>query len=186
MIRGNLEEGDRCCRKILIYGVTGAGKTSLATRLSRLTGIPCHLVDDMAFGPNWVPTDDEDQVRAIEVIVTQDEWILDTAYGKWIDVPLSRVDLVIGLDYSRFFTFQRLFCRTFRRIFTGEPCCGGNRESLRLALSRKSILLWHFQSYSRKRQRMRDWYEQGSPRTLLFRSPRELDQWIVHEFPSRS
>jgi len=35
--------------------------------------------------------------------------VLDTAYGAWLDVVLPRVDLVVGLDYPRWFFLQRVF-----------------------------------------------------------------------------
>jgi adenylate kinase family enzyme len=165
-------------RRILIYGVTGSGKTTLAKRLSRITGIPCHLVDDLAYTDNWTQTSDEFQTAAILDIVRQDEWILDTAYGKWVDIPLQRAELIVGLDYPRHVSLARLLRRTVTRIVTGEPVCNNNRESLRLQLSRQSIILWHFKSFSRKRSRMRSWSKNPSARILLFDSPRKTEAWL--------
>jgi adenylate kinase family enzyme len=165
-------------RRILIYGVTGAGKTTFAKRLGERTGIPFHHVDDLTFEPGWKQVSDEGQREAIGRIVEGDEWILDTAYGKWIDLPLSRVQLVLGLDYPRWLSLWRLLARTVHRAVTGEPVCNNNRESLRLALSRESIILWHFRSFSRKRARMRAWAAAGEPPTILFKHPREAAEWL--------
>ena len=35
--------------RILVYGVTGSGKTFLAERISAATGIPWHAVDDLTW-----------------------------------------------------------------------------------------------------------------------------------------
>ena len=41
-------------RRVLIYGVTGSGKTTLAKELSELTSLPWYSVDDMTWEPGWV------------------------------------------------------------------------------------------------------------------------------------
>lgn len=33
-------------RRVIVYGVTGSGKTDLARRIASLTGLPWHSVDD--------------------------------------------------------------------------------------------------------------------------------------------
>jgi len=47
--------------------------------------------------------------RRFAAVAAQDRWVLDTAYGAWLDVVLPRVDLVVGLDYPRWFFLQRVF-----------------------------------------------------------------------------
>lgn len=166
-------------KRILIYGVTGSGKSTFAARLSDATGIPWHPVDDLAFEGNWQPTTEEFQRGKIEVICAGEEWILDTAYGKWIEVPLDRVDLIIGLDYPRWLSLGRLIRRTFSRAWTKTPVCNGNIETFVKAVSRDSIILWHFKSFRRKRDRIRGWAAQtGGPATLVFRSPKQSEAWL--------
>jgi adenylate kinase family enzyme len=40
-------------RRILLYGVTGSGKTHLAARLSEKTSVPWYSVDDLSWMPGW-------------------------------------------------------------------------------------------------------------------------------------
>lgn len=168
------------CARILIYGVTGSGKTTLAARLSAATGLPWHSVDDLTFEAEWVPVPDEEQRRRISAICDGSEWILDTAYGKWIDLPLSRANLVVALDYPRFLSLYRLVKRTFRRVIDRQPICNGNRETFRQMLSRDSIILWHFKSFERKRQRIRAWSSRTpGPHVLRFTRPSQVELWMV-------
>lgn len=59
-------------KRILVYGVCGSGKTTLAWQISEATGIRWHSVDDLAFLPGWEPTTEEFQRAEIEKI-TADE-----------------------------------------------------------------------------------------------------------------
>lgn len=167
-------------QRILVYGVTGSGKTTLASQLSELTNIPWHEVDLLTFEPGWVEVPVELQRSKIEGICQGDSWILDSAYGKWLDIPLERVDLIIGLDLPRRVSFLRLFKRCIRRAVRREPVCNGNYESWRTMLSRKSLLLWHLKSFDRKRERIHKWSITQSPPTVPLRSDRDV-RLFLHE-----
>jgi adenylate kinase family enzyme len=164
--------------RILVYGVTGSGKSTLAERIAAALHLPCHLVDELTWEPGWVFVDEDEQRRRIEVICTQDRWVLDTAYGKWLDVPLSRVQLIVGLDYPRWLSLGRLLGRTAARIVDRKPICNGNVETLSGALSRDSIIVWHFRSFARKRARMRAWEQDGMP-MLRFTRPGDTERWLA-------
>jgi adenylate kinase family enzyme len=166
-------------RRILIYGVTGSGKSTLAARLAGATGIEWHSVDDLSWEPGWVAVPDDEQRRRIQRICEQPQWILDTAYGKWLDVPLGQAQLIAALDYPRWFSLQRLVRRTVTRIISRRLVCNGNRESWRQSLSRDAIIVWHFQSFRRKRARIRRWAgDPAGPPVLRFTSSRQTEQWL--------
>jgi adenylate kinase family enzyme len=162
--------------RILVYGVTGSGKSTAATRIAAATGLPLTLVDELTWLPGWVPVDGDEQRRVIGEIVRGERWVLDSAYGAWLDLVLPRVELVVGLDYPRWLSLARLVRRTVSSAITKEPHCNGNVESWRGIVDRDSIIRWHFRSFARKRRRMRAWADDPAmPRVVLVRHPRELE-----------
>lgn len=166
-------------QRILVYGVTGSGKTTAALRIAERYGRTPTLVDELSWEPGWRQVDTATQRERIAEITEQDEWLLDSAYGQWLDLVLPRAQLVIGLDYPRWRSLGRLLRRTTMRMVDRQPICNGNVETLRSTLSSESIIVWHFRSFTRKRARMRAWAnDPTAPRTLLFRTPREFEHWL--------
>jgi adenylate kinase family enzyme len=170
----------RQASRILIYGVTGSGKTTLAAAVAERTGLPWHAVDDLTWEPGWEQVPHGEQRSRISAICAAQQWVLDTAYSSWLDVVLPRAELVVGLDYPRWLSLRRVVRRTVVRIIDKRSICNGNVETIRGALSRESIIAWHFRSFKRKRTRMRAWAETGiDADVVLFKSPREAERWLA-------
>jgi adenylate kinase family enzyme len=169
-------------RRILVYGVTGSGKTTLASALGSRLGLPYHCMDDLTWDPGWHAVSEQVQRDRVREICATDDWVIDSAYGIWRDIPLARADLIVGLDLPRWLSFGRLLRRTVVNVVRHRSLCNGNYETWRSAfLSYESIMVWHCRSFKRKRQRMRAW--QADPEfpiaTVLLRSPREVDRWFA-------
>jgi adenylate kinase family enzyme len=165
--------------RIVVYGVTGSGKTVLAERISAATGIPWHAIDELTWEPGWSEVPLEEQRRRVSAICAGDRWILDTAYGRWLDIPLAHADLVVALDFPRRISLARLVRRTFVRVARQVAACNGNLESLHRIFSRDSIIVWHFKSFARKRERIRRWeLEPGPPSVVRLTSPRHVERWL--------
>ncbi len=160
--------------------MTGTGKSTLAKQLSNVLGVPYHSVDDLTFEANWVPVPPDEQRKRIQAICQGDSWILDSAYGVWLDVPVNNADCIVALDYPRLISLGWLVRRSLMRLVDGKPICNGNRETVWMLFSRKSIILWHFQSFSRKRARIRSWEgSSSSPPLIRLQSPNETKRWLL-------
>jgi adenylate kinase family enzyme len=166
-------------RRIIVYGVAGSGKSTLARRISGRTGLPYHPVDDLTWEPGWIEVPADVQRQRIAAICAGDNWVLDSAYMAWIDVPMARADLIVALDLPRWRCLARLLRRTLTRATLRTPICNGNTESWRDLFSRDSIIAQQFRSYPRKRRRIREWHtDPGMPPVLLLRSPRAVRAWL--------
>ncbi|MGH9124873.1 MAG: adenylate kinase [Acidimicrobiales bacterium] len=166
--------------RVLVYGVTGSGKTTLAGRLADRTGSPWFSIDEVMWLPGWQEVPAQQQRELVLTICAGERWILDAAYGKWLDIVLARADLIVALDYPRWISLGRLLRRTFVRIVTRPQVCNGNIETLRVSLARDSIIVWHFRSFARKRARIRAWAaDPGGPAVVRLTSPRAARLWLA-------
>jgi adenylate kinase family enzyme len=173
--------------RVLIYGVTGSGKTTLARQVAEKTGLPWHSVDDLTWEPGWISVPPAEQRRRIAAICAGERWIIDSAYSSWLDLVLARADLIVALDYPRWRSLAWLTRRTLTRAITRRPVCNGNTESFRQMLSRDSIIVWHFRSFARKRARMRAWAaDPAGPEVIRLTSPAATRRWLASLQPAGS
>lgn len=173
-------------RRILVYGVTGSGKSTAAERIAARAGLPVFLADGFCWEPGWTAVPEELQRERFATAVAGDGWVLDTVYSTSLEFVVPRAELIVALDYPRWLSLQRLVRRSVRRAITREQICNGNIETWRGLVAKDSILRWHFRSFARKRRRIRQWAAAiDGPRVLLMRWPRDLDRFIAGLAESR-
>jgi len=141
--------------RVWIVGPCGSGKSWLCERLASRRGVPAVHLDDLHHLPGWRQALPEELHAKVEAATRGPAWVADGSYGSVIADLRGRADLVVWLDLPFRVTFPRVVSRTFRRAFTGELCCNGNRESLVTAFLRKdSIFLWAITTHRRTRGRL--------------------------------
>ncbi len=132
-------------RRIVIWGATGSGKTSLAAEIARRLGLPHVELDAICWLPDWQekPLAEFRADVATALASHADGWVCDGNYSKVRDVVLAEADMVVWLHLPLHVSFWRLLKRTVRRGLRREGLWGTNYESLRLSFfSRDSLLLY--------------------------------------------
>ncbi|MFF7994644.1 adenylate kinase [Kitasatospora xanthocidica] len=120
-------------RRIVIAGISGAGKTTLAAALAGRLGVPHIEMDALYHGPGWTRRPEfEDDVRGL---TEGPGWICDAQY-HWIvgDVLGTRADTFVWLDLPRRTVMGRVIRRSLARVITGRVLWNGNTETWRSLL----------------------------------------------------
>src|SRR6056297_533684 len=101
-------------KKILIIGSCGAGKSTLAKKLSLKTGLPLIGLDQLYWKPGWIKTERPEWRAKVAEMVKQEKWIMEGNYKNTFDIMFPACEAIIFLDFNRFVC---LFGILKRRIF---------------------------------------------------------------------
>lgn len=175
--------------RISIIGTTGSGKSTLATQLARTLEMPCIELDAIHWQqPDWNPISREQFQAEVAEAVRAERWVVEGGYSVVRLLVWARADTVLWLDYSFPTTLSRLLRRTTRRILSRELLWGTNRESLQIALSRESILLWLLKTHGPNRSKFAAQLALPESQHLhvhRFCSPRQTQTWLESQTARR-
>ncbi|MCU1602494.1 MAG: adenylate kinase [Frankiales bacterium] len=114
--------------RVLVTGLPGVGKTSVAMTLAAHQGLPHIEVDRMYYGPGYATR--EDFVPQLAAAIADECWCLDD-FGapESRDLIWQRADTLVWLDLPWGVAFVRAVRRTWRRLRTDVELIPGCRES---------------------------------------------------------
>ena len=100
-------------QRVVVLGRGGAGKSTFARELGRITGLPAVELDEVFWSATLEPLGHAEWADAQAALVAGERWILDGDLGPYdvLDVRLARADTVVVLDYA----FVRCAWRAVRR-----------------------------------------------------------------------
>jgi adenylate kinase family enzyme len=134
-------------RRVLVIGISGAGKSTFSRALAVRTGLPIIHLDTEFWQPGWKVTPPEHWRAKVASLVAREAWIMDGNYGGTLDLRLPRADAVLWFD------FPRLVClgRAIKRVLTTH---GRVRNDLAPGCPEKFDLeflryIWDFNAKSR-------------------------------------
>lgn len=177
----------RLGRRIVIYGVTGSGKTTLAERLADRLGLVRIELDAIRHATGWDSTPFDVMRERIDeaIAAAPDGWVAEGNYRRVRDATLSRADTVIWIRLPWRASFLQLVRRSLARLVRREPLYtpAGPRESWRKTfLDRDSILWWaihhHRKTMASIEQALRDAPPDATK--LVLRSRAEVDALVEH------
>jgi adenylate kinase family enzyme len=165
--------------RVLVSGISGAGKTTLARELGERWDLPCHELDALHHGPGWVPR--PEFAADVRRFAAGDRWITEDQYhGVLGDLLWERADTVIWLDLPRRTIMRRVIRRSVTRAVLRTELWNGNRERLRDWLRPSHPVWW---AWSRTGSRSRETAARAArfPEVTVvrLRTAREVRRWLA-------
>jgi len=167
-------------KKIVVFGLPGAGKSTLANMLATRLGVAHYDLDRTLFsGPGGKALPLEEFRAAVAAITCGDAWVVEGNYSKLADVTWDRADVVVWLDYPLPLLLWRGAKRSVRRLAGREPRRGLTFR--RAFVGSRSVLGNTVRKYLRNRDKYRQQLDESRARgvdVVRFRRPRETDAWV--------
>jgi adenylate kinase family enzyme len=160
-------------QRVLVIGSGGAGKSTFATRLARITGLPLIHLDQLFWQPGWI----EPAWKAtVQQLVAAERWVMDGNFGGTLDERLQACDTVVFLDLSRWLCLWRVIRRRIRHHGQARPdTTPGCHERLSW-----SYLWWIWTYPRRQRPKILQRIEAMRPdqRAVVLRSVAEVERYL--------
>jgi hypothetical protein len=107
------------CKRILILGSPGSGKSVFSKKLSVSTGLPLYHMDDLYWEKNWKRPEQNEFLSILSAVIEGEYWILDGNYASSLEFRLQRADAVVFLDLPTYQCLINVLIRSLDR-FMGD------------------------------------------------------------------
>jgi adenylate kinase family enzyme len=137
-----------------VVGTSGSGKSSLASQLADILGVPHLELDAVHHQPGWEPLPTEEFRRIVAARAAADGWVIDGNYGRVRDLVWARADTVVWLDLPKRTVMGRVVWRTLRRVALRRELWNGNRERWRNFFTwnpEQSVISWAWHKHAADR-----------------------------------
>ncbi|MDF1687151.1 MAG: adenylate kinase family enzyme [Parvibaculaceae bacterium] len=100
--------------RVMIFGCSGTGKSTLARAIKAQTTLPVIHLDKEYWQPGWVETEKSEWIQRVEKLVRAPSWVMDGGYASTFDLRIPRTEMIIWLDYPRWQALLGIFRRWWR------------------------------------------------------------------------
>ncbi len=172
------------CRRILILGSGGAGKSTFARKLAERLNIPVVHLDRHFWRSGWCPMEASDWTAEVERLVKAEKWIMDGNYDGSLKIRLARADAVFYLDFSTTLCLFRACRRWWRYLGKNRPdMAPGCPERLSL-----EFLVWiaGFRKHTRPNVLKILAEKRESVPLITFTGPRQVERYLEGLSPENS
>lgn len=167
-------------RRVVVAGVSGTGKTTLAAHLAGLLGTEHVEIDALFHGPGWVPR--PAFAADVDAFTSRPTWVTEWQYSSARPLLAARADLLVWLDLPFRVTLRRLVRRTVRRRLRRETLWNGNREAPlhTVLLDRDHVVRWAVRTRHRLQALVPETAAEHPDLVVVrLRTQREVDLWLA-------
>ncbi len=168
-------------RRVLVAGLSGAGKTTLARRLATVLDVPHTEIDALHHGPGWVPR--PEFLDDVAALADSSAWVTEWQYRTARPVLAARADLLVWLDQPYAVALGRLVRRTVRRRVRREVLWNGNVEGpLRAVLTDpEHVVRYQWTHRHKYRRDLVPWVRRERPDLPVVRltGARDVERWLA-------
>lgn len=173
---------DRLTRRpsrVLVAGTSGAGKTTVATKVAGLLGLPRVELDSLFHGPGW-------RQRAsfatdVDAFSREATWVTEWQYTSVRALLAERADLLVWLDLPRPQVMRQLVRRTVVRRLRRDELWNGNLEPplWTVFTDPDHIVRWGWRTHAATAERVADLHR-GRPELVVvrLRTRAEVERWL--------
>ena len=176
--------------RILIWGSSCSGKSTLARQLADHFGYPCVDLDALNWLPDWQGLNHSDPGRLearMRRATRGNAWVVAGAYTHHAQETFwPRLDTIVFLDMPLWLLMLRVVTRSWRRHRQRELLWGTNYENfwrlLKIWRTDESLLWWIVRHYHGRRRQTFDYMIEPRWAHIAFihlRSPSEVDAWLT-------
>ncbi|WP_425859848.1 AAA family ATPase [Arthrobacter sp. TWP1-1] len=166
-------------RRLLVAGVSGSGKTSLAARTATSLGLRYTELDSLFHGPNWEPR--ADFAADVERLTDAPGWATEWQYSAIRPLLAERADTLLWLDFPVPVSMWRLIRRTVRRRLRRVELWNGNFEGplWSIFIDDDHIIRWGWRTRHSLRTAVPELeYEYPGLQVVRFGSPKDVEVWM--------
>jgi adenylate kinase family enzyme len=98
-------------QRVLIVGICGAGKSTLARELAARLNLPLVHLDREFWQPGWILPEPAWWQTHVRELAAGDRWIMDGSYASTLHHRLPRADTIVHLDFPRSIAMYRILKR---------------------------------------------------------------------------
>lgn len=141
--------------RVMVVGISGAGKSTFAERLADAAGLRLVELDLLNWGPDWYNRSVEEPMilRESTDLATQgDDWIVAGGYSQLWPIIWPRAEHIVWLDLPRTQVMRQVIPRSLARVASGTDVFPGCRENFFRLFSAEHPIRWAWNRHRSRRE----------------------------------
>jgi adenylate kinase family enzyme len=141
--------------RVMVVGISGAGKSTFAARLAHTAGLRMVELDLLNWGPGWYNRsveEPESLIEAIDAATQGDDWVVAGGYSQVWPLVWPRMEHLVWLDLPRTQVMLQVIPRSLVRVMSGTDVFPGCREVFLRLFRPEHPIRWAWNKHRSRRE----------------------------------